>query len=126
MTNTIKCEECDEEFCTKTQLKAHSTEYHKVINDVIYIYRITCPKGKCYVGRTVDLEKRIKQHKSMRSSPLHQVFKEFKEKVSIDILEKIKIDKVPEDQLFQLANQKEMEYILKYDSVNNGYNTIYT
>lgn len=122
----VNCDDCGEEFCTKKQLKDHFIKNHRVpkIYNTIYIYKITCPKGKCYIGRTVDLEKRIRQHKTNNLSPLYEVFREFKKEVAVDIIEEIKMDS--EDELFREASRKEVEFITRHDSVNNGYNTIYS
>lgn len=125
-TNPVKCNECDTSFCTKLLLKKHEKSTHKKIKvaDAILIYKITSPEGKSFIGKTTNLEKKILHHKRNSLSPVYNVFREHKSNVSVNILYEIKIQG-DEMGLFELSVNKELEYITRYDTVKNGYNTIY-
>lgn len=80
------------------------------------IYKITnLITGKVYIGQSVDILRRWRQHKhSSFSYPLYEDFKKYGlDNFSFEVLEECQ-----EDEL----NAKEKEYIQKYNSFTNGYN----
>ena len=80
------------------------------------IYKYTNKiNNKSYIGQSKDINKRYKEHLNNKASKnFDQILqKEGIENFTFEILELCK-----EEDL----NKKENEYILKYDSINNGYN----
>lgn len=89
---------------------------------MIGIYKITNKlNGKVYIGKTTDFEKRKKYHlrrhkaKEYRSySKLYPAFEKYGvENFEFEFLEDCKIEEL---------NSKEIEYVISYDSFENGYN----
>lgn len=88
-----------------------------------YIYQIiNKSNNKRYIGKTNDIERRLKRHyidlknNNHHSIELQRAFNKYGKdnfEIKYDVFEKITQE--------QLA-QKEMEYIKKYDSYQNGYN----
>lgn len=87
--------------------------------DKCYIYILTSPSGKKYVGQTTSIKKRFENYRNLRR--LTQI------KLSAAILkygwdnfikEEIEFINITQEELDGL----EIEYIKKYDSFNNGYN----
>lgn len=89
------------------------------------IYKLISPSGKCYIGKTkYDFKIRLKQHiqhwknKNRKYiSKLYNAFDKYPPELwTHEIIEYV------EDK--DLANQKEIYYISKYDTTNNGYNIV--
>jgi len=84
------------------------------------IYRIISPSGKCYIGRTDNFFQRILDHRSNSNTGktyvIYDAIRKYKwENMTIEIID-ICIDK--ED-----AVQKELKWIIFFDSYINGYNS---
>lgn len=87
------------------------------------IYKITyIPTGKCYIGRSVDIAERFKQHircalkASKGSAPLYdKMFELGVENFTFEILQKA----APEE-----LSELEAYWIDFYDSVNSGFNEL--
>ena len=83
------------------------------------IYKITSPSGKFYIGRTKDFDLRMIQHKSNSKnkklkSKLYDAIRKYGwENMVCEI-----IDKAPTEKIKEL----EESYILKYNTINEGYN----
>lgn len=77
---------------------------------------------KCYIGQSVDIKRRWRQHKTVcsegtRDYPLYRAFKKYGlENFSFEVLEEC-----PREAL----NEREQYYIEKYNAYNNGYNQAY-
>lgn len=92
---------------------------------MISIYMLTSPSGKCYIGQTIHPKKRFKKHVSEwirwrkrggAFSKLYPAFDKYEpDQWNFEILCEV------ED---SLADFTETEFILKYDSIKNGYNTL--
>ena len=89
---------------------------------VIYMY--TSPSNKKYVGQTIYPDKRHLQHLKNAFNPntpdynnaIHRAFRKYGiENMKYEILE----ENIPREQL----NEREMYWIEKMDSFNNGYNS---
>lgn len=83
------------------------------------VYKAEFPNGKVYIGKTKDFDSRkIKHSYSARyyNTKLTSAIKKYG-------FESIKWEIVFETDDLSLLNQKEIEFILKYDSIKNGYNT---
>lgn len=90
---------------------------------MIGIYKIeNLINGKCYIGQSVDIQKRWKAHKNSAFNtmdksynyPLYKALRKYSlENFSFEILEEC---------LIQELNEKEKYFIKKYDSFFNGYN----
>jgi len=80
----------------------------------IYIY--SC-NGKSYVGSTVDIRKRKEDHKTNTTNKFGRAIQRYGYKqCKFEILETLQFS--DRSELHDLENQ----YIIKYDSVNYGYN----
>lgn len=86
-----------------------------------WIYMLVSPNGKMYVGQTVDLQQRMRQHRnrhkykdSERSHLYNSIrkhgWKNFKKRIIED-------DVDPND-----LDEREIFWIAKYDTYNNGFN----
>ena len=98
----------------------------KDIPNIPGIYKITNNiNGKCYIGQSLYLKKRIRRHLTYKSHKdnlaLYKAFDKYGvDKFTIEILETIDIEKC-DDIKFEL-DKLEISYIKKYDSYNSGYN----
>ena len=84
------------------------------------IYKIQSPNGKVYIGQTIDVNSRWREH--LREAAIGNNIKVYR------AMRKYKTDiscfSVIEDNILTLeeSNAKEIFYIAKYDSWHNGYN----
>ena len=87
-----------------------------------FIYRLTSPSGKIYIGRTNDFEQRMISHKSWAKTenrrPLYKAIRKY----GWDNFIKEIID-TADTETDSVA--KELEYIVKHNSVREGYNATY-
>jgi len=125
------CGECKDEFNSKN--KPTNILEHRELNAIheYVIYKITNKEnGKCYVGQTKQAftfrwyqhfyqTKNVKFHEAITSFPLTVWVFEVIE--VIDIPEEIKYDKAA---IRSLIFGKETEYIRKFNSIKNGYNSV--
>ena len=99
----------------------HERSISRIFSE-IYIYKITEKStGKCYIGQTRNPPFfRWWNHLKHSRSPFGLYFKKSKlENWSFEVLETM-----PENTINKDALMRESEYILKYDSINNGFNTL--
>jgi group I intron endonuclease len=86
------------------------------------IYKLTSPSGKVYIGRTDNFERRMIEHKCRITKqgrwPIYKAAKKY----GWDNITKEIIDTF--DTLEECID-KELKYILEYDSIKNGYNSTY-
>lgn len=85
-----------------------------------FIYKLTSPSGKIYIGQTIDIKRRLKEYSkpsAAKSQPkLSNSFKKYGfNSFTIDILFKGECT-------IDFLNDIEIYYVKKYDSVNNGLN----
>jgi group I intron endonuclease len=86
---------------------------------MIGIYKITNPKGKVYIGQSVDVNHRLGKYKRLNGNILAQkkiynsLIKYGIENHSFEVLEECSMEQL---------NEKEIYYIEKYDSFKNGLN----
>lgn len=90
-----------------------------------FIYKLTSPSGKCYVGQTVNMKKRLSKYKTFHNcknqKKLFNAIKKYGfNNFEHSILETIDFELKSE--LQDRLNELEIEYISKYDCVKNGYN----
>ena len=82
------------------------------------IYKATFPNGKVYIGKSKDFENRKNKHsyspKYYNTKLTHAINKHGFESIEWEI--------IFETDDPDLLNQKEKEFIIKYDSIKNGYN----
>jgi len=83
------------------------------------IYLFTFPHGKYYIGRTEDFNARLASHKYEASKKARHELYWAINKYGWDNITKEIIDTAS---TLEEAVAKEYEYIVKYDSVRNGYN----
>ena len=91
---------------------------------IIYMYENPI-NGKCYIGRTTDLQKRHKEHKRMTSKK-HSKFGHALNKYGIDNFNLsiiLKITTTEDFELNDMLNSFEKYYVKLYDSFINGYNS---
>ena len=104
LTRTSKKEYVN--FCEISLLKPY----------VGYIYRYSY-NGKSYIGSTTDIKRRKEDHKTNTTNKFGRAIQRYGYKqFNFEILEKLQYSNKSE--LYDLENQ----YIIKYDSINNGYN----
>lgn len=84
-----------------------------------YIYKLTSPSGKVYIGRAVHFNKRMLTHKHSAKSGVKRPLYEAIRKYGWDNFTKEIIDSADNN---ELAYQLELKYIQQYDSTNTGYN----
>jgi len=84
-----------------------------------YIYKLTSPSGKVYIGRAVHFKKRMTTHKHTAKSGVKRPLYEAIRKYGWDSFVKEIIDTTVGD---QSAYDLELKYITDYDSINKGYN----
>ena len=84
-----------------------------------YIYKITSPIGKIYIGSTTtSIEQRFKEHKESKDeSPLHTDMKIDSDNWTIEIVSTVEY--TDEQELLIV----EASHIMGYDSITHGYNT---
>lgn len=85
---------------------------------MVGIYKITNPKGKIYIGQSVDIERRHKEHKYLNShkkqTKLYNSFIKYGiENHNFDVLEECTSEQL---------NELELYWIYYYNSVINGLN----
>lgn len=103
-----------------------NTSNIKDIPNVPGIYKITNTiNGKCYIGQSIYLKKRIKRHLSYKcykdNLALYKAFDKYGvDKFTIEILETIDTEKCAAIKLE--LDKLEIFYIKKYNSYNSGYN----
>ena len=109
--NKSKC--CESENCTK------SPSYDKTTWG--YVYKLTNPEnGMSYVGSTSQTpEARFKEHKN---KPISKKMKSVHDKIRTFTIEVLEYGFYPNDGYLCAA---EDDYIIKYDTIRNGYNTMY-
>jgi len=105
----------------KIDLKIHYNQYY--IMSCGYIYKIKFPNGKHYIGQTISLEQRKKQHKKCAKSNDNKcLYNALRKYEMTDTFELIEIDTA--DTKEELC-EKEIQYIQEYNSYylnENGYN----
>ena len=94
-------------------------EWKEKMTNIKVIYKITYPNGKIYIGK--DLTNTLNYYGSADSKIIEQDFSEGERKIFVIKKEIIWESQTASD---QLVNQKEIEYIKRYDSNNPqiGYN----
>lgn len=85
----------------------------------MFVYKLTSPSGKSYIGKSKDYSKRFDQHitEALNNSDrkiCKAIRKYGKENISLEILE----ENISEDEACKL----EIMYIEKFDTYKNGYN----
>lgn len=82
-------------------------------NIIIGIYKITNPKGKIYIGRSINIFKRWSEHKYESKSLIYRSINKYGfENHKFEIIEQL--NTLDNDKL----NELEIYYIQKYDSTN--------
>lgn len=104
----------------------NTSDILKDIQNIPGIYKITnIINGKCYIGQSIYLKKRLKRHLSYKSHKdnlaLYKAFNKYGvDKFTIEILETIDTEKC--DNIKSELDKLEIFYIKKYNSYNSGYN----
>ena len=82
-----------------------------------FVYRYT-HNGRSYIGSTTDVKKRREEHKTNRTNKFGRAIQQHGyNSFAFEILEKARFSERQE--LYDLED----EYITKYDSINNGFNS---
>jgi group I intron endonuclease len=84
-----------------------------------YIYKLTSPSNKIYIGRTVDFNSRMMSHNSSanrgKKRPIYDAIRKYGwESFNKEIIAEVNGD--------EIAYKTELFYINLFDSVNSGYN----
>ena len=84
---------------------------------MIGIYKIINPKGKIYIGQSIDIDRRFNEYKKLQCNQSKKIYNSLKkygwENHKFEIIEECSIDNL---------NIKEEEYISYYNSHINGLN----
>ena len=91
------------------------------------IYKIVSPKGKVYIGRASDFNRRMTEHKSTATKKYsskyqYALYRAIRKYGWDNFTKEILIETDDE----QLLKKLEEEFILAYDAVKKGYNDTYT
>ena len=78
-----------------------------------YIYKIQFPNGKHYIGLTISIEQRTRQHKNYAKNNTKLLYRAIRKYDMIDNLELVEIDTAT---TFEELCEKEIEYIQIYNS----------
>lgn len=97
--------------------------YNEIPNQISGIYKINFPNGKIYIGRAINIKRRIREHYSKEDNTacykaLHKYFSSFYE-IDVEILEQLK------EYNHQKICELEKKWIREYHSFENkniGYN----
>lgn len=89
------------------------------------IYKYTSPSGKCYIGQTLNERKRkytfYNLNQSYGSAKINNARKKYDpSSFSYEVL--FEYESENKNEIIKILGEKEIFYIDKYDSVNNGYN----
>lgn len=92
------------------------------------IYKYTSPSGKHYIGQTIDEKRRKQEFLNINNKyggyKIHNARTKYgPENFEYEVLYTIINEDY--DELIQLLNLKEQEYIKLYDSIENGYNNTF-
>lgn len=92
-----------------------------------WIYKITSPSGKYYIGQAVNINRRYSDYKRLHHCKNQPYLLNSIKKYGFDNFEKEILDYIEcnsNEELQEKLNTLEIEYILKYDSTNKnkGYN----
>lgn len=89
---------------------------------MIGIYKITNKhNGKSYIGQSIDIKERWENHRCLNGNHDYPLYRAFR-KYGIDSFE---FEVLEECNAGELA-ERELYYIQKYDTVDNGYNQTYS
>lgn len=89
-----------------------------------YIYKLTCTiTGKVYIGKTIDINRRMAQHSKITSKYSHHLANAIKKYGIDNFKEEIIFEVEAEDRavLNTTLSNAEKLYIEQYDSYRNGY-----
>lgn len=90
--------------------------------EIGYIYRITSPSGKVYIGQTLNINDRLNRYKYMdckRQTKLYNSIKKYGwDNHKIEIVEEIIVENNNREQL----DVREKYWISEFNSLNNGLN----
>lgn len=90
-----------------------------MLEKIGYIYKITSPNGKVYIGQTFDLSRRKSRYKRLDCKQQPKIFNSILkyrwELHLFEIIEEIK-------EIKETLNDREKYWISFYDSMNNGLN----
>lgn len=91
-----------------------------------YIYKLTCTiTGKVYIGKTIDINRRMVQHSKVTPKYSHHLANAIKKYGINNFKEEIIFEVEAEDRaaLNTALSNAEQLYIEQYDSYRNGYNS---
>lgn len=88
-----------------------------------YVYMLTSPSGKRYIGRTIDFKRRMRQYEAKSRSDDSPIYREVN-KYGFDNFKKEILETIDGEREFvdEELNRLERKYIEGYDTVRNGLN----
>ena len=90
---------------------------NKDLKNIIGIYKITNPKGKVYVGQSININRRFKEYKKLQCKQQPKIYNSLKkyqpENHKFEILEKC---------ILEQLNERELYWKLYHNSINEGLN----
>ena len=84
---------------------------------MIGIYKIPTPKGKIYVGQSINIERRFKEYKTLKCSQQPKIYYSLKK-----YGQENHIFEIVEECVLEQLNEKEKYYKLFYNSIDEGLN----
>lgn len=88
------------------------------------IYKLTSLSGRCYIGQTIHLDRRIKSYRRLNCKEQHKLYnaiiKYGFDNMKLDVL--FQYNSTDRSKLNILLDAMEKFCIKKYDSVHSGYN----
>ena len=89
-----------------------------------WIYMLIAPSGKRYIGRTTDFKRRMRQYTNPSRASDSEIYRAIS-RMGFDSFEKIILETVEGDTAYvnTTLNELEADYIQRFDTVENGYNT---
>jgi group I intron endonuclease len=85
--------------------------------NIIGIYKITNPKGKIYIGQSINIDRRFKEYKTLQCKQQPKIYNSLKKYNPEN-----HIFEIIEECILEQLNDKELYWKLYYDCVNKGLN----
>jgi group I intron endonuclease len=91
--------------------------------DKAYIYKLTSPSGRNYIGQTISLKRRLGSYRALRCKQQPKIYNALLkygfDSFTFEIL--ATVDKIDEN-FKEILNDLEIKYIEKFEGVTKGYN----
>lgn len=86
------------------------------------IYKLTAPNGKCYIGQSINLVKRLNKYKNLNCENQLHIYNALKKYGWDSFTVEILWGTDDLTNIYEVLNMLEVDFINLYDSMENGYN----